>query len=117
MDKLTLKIYKIAGTEFNINSPKQLGEVLFEKMGIRSGKKGASGNLSTKISVLEELEEENPIITEIINYRELQKLLSTYIDVIPKWFLMMEDCMLNFYKMEQYWQVFFTRPKFTKFAD
>ena len=85
LDKLTLKIYKIAGTEFNINSPKQLGEVLFEKMGIRSGKKrGASGNLSTKISVLEELEEENPIITEIINYRELQKLLSTYIDVIPK---------------------------------
>ena len=39
LDKLTLKIYKIAGTEFNINSPKQLGEVLFEKMGIRSGKK------------------------------------------------------------------------------
>lgn len=85
LDKLTKKIHKMAGTEFNINSPKQLGEVLFEKMGIKTkNKRGASGNLSTKISVLEELEEDNPIITEIISYRELQKLLSTYIDVIPK---------------------------------
>ncbi|MFA5999648.1 MAG: DNA polymerase [Candidatus Paceibacterota bacterium] len=85
LDKLTAKIYKMAGSEFNINSPKQLGEVLFEKMGMKSGKKkGASGSFSTKISVLEELEEGNPIITEIISYRELQKLLSTYIDVIPQ---------------------------------
>jgi len=85
LDKLTKKIYTLAGVEFNINSPKQLGEVLFEKMGLKTNKKrGASGNLSTKISVLEELEEGNPIITEIMAYRELQKLLSTYIDVIPK---------------------------------
>jgi DNA polymerase I len=85
LDKLTAKIYKMAGTEFNINSPKQLGEVLFTKMGIKNTKKkNASGNLSTKISVLEELEEGNPIITEIMSYRELQKLLSTYIDVIPQ---------------------------------
>lgn len=84
LDKLTEKIYKMAGVDFNINSPKQLGEVLFEKMGMKSKKRGASGNFSTKIEVLEELEEENPIITEIIKYRELQKLLSTYVDVIPK---------------------------------
>ena len=85
LDKLTEKIYKIAGTEFNINSPKQLAEVLFDKMGIKtSKKKNASGSFSTRISVLEELEEGNPIIKEIMNYRELQKLLSTYIDVIPK---------------------------------
>ena len=85
LDKLTKKIYKISGTEFNINSPKQLGEVLFEKMGIKTNKKrGASGNLSTKISVLEELEENNPIIKEIMAHRELQKLLTTYIDVISK---------------------------------
>jgi len=85
LDKLTKKIHKMAGVEFNINSPKQLGEVLFVKMGIKTkSKRGSSGNLSTKISVLEELEEDNPIITEIISYRELQKLLSTYIDVIPK---------------------------------
>ena len=85
LDKLTEKIYKIAGMEFNINSPKQLGEVLFDKMGMKTNKKrGASGSFSTKVSILEELEEDNPIIKEILSYRELQKLLSTYIDVIPK---------------------------------
>ena len=85
LDKLTLKIYKMAGVEFNINSPKQLGEVLFEKMGLKSSKKkNASGSFSTKVSILEELEEDNEIIKEILAYRELQKLLSTYIDVIPK---------------------------------
>ena len=84
LDSLTKKIYKMAGTEFNINSPKQLGEVLFIKLGIKSKKKSAGGALSTKVSVLEELAEENEIIKEIMAYRELQKLLSTYIDVIPK---------------------------------
>ena len=85
LDILTKKIYKMAGTEFNINSPKQLGEVIFGKMGMKtSKKKNASGSFSTKVSVLEELEENNPIIKEILAYRELQKLLSTYIDVIPK---------------------------------
>jgi DNA polymerase-1 len=89
LDILTEKIYKMAGVEFNINSPKQLGETLFGKMGIKSqkknqAKKNASGGFSTKVSILEELEGENPIIKEILAYRELQKLLSTYIDVIPK---------------------------------
>lgn len=88
LDKLTKKIYKMAGEEFNINSPKQLGEILFGKLQIKipgkSTKKNASGGFSTKISVLEELEGENEIIKEIMAYRELQKLLSTYIDVIPK---------------------------------
>ncbi len=85
LDVLTKKIYKMAGVEFNINSPKQLGEVLFGKLGLKSSKKkSASGSFSTKISVLEELEEDNLIIKEIMAYRELQKLLSTYIDVIPK---------------------------------
>ncbi len=83
LGNLTKKIYEMAGTEFNINSPKQMGEVLFGKMGMKSGKKSASGGFSTKVSVLEELEEANPIIGEILAYRELQKLLSTYIDVIP----------------------------------
>jgi DNA polymerase-1 len=85
LDKITRKIYELAGTEFNINSPKQLGEILFNKMGLKtSKKKTATGAVSTKISVLEELEEGNPIISEIMKHRELQKLLSTYIDVIPK---------------------------------
>ena len=85
LDILTKKIYAQAGVEFNINSPKQLGGVLFGEMGIKSGKKkNASGSFSTKVSILEELEENNPIIKEILAYRELQKLLSTYIDVIPQ---------------------------------
>lgn len=85
LDKLTAKIYGMAGTEFNINSPKQLSEVIFGKMGMKSSKKkGSNGSFSTKVSVLEELEENNPIIREILAYRELQKLLSTYVDVIPK---------------------------------
>ena len=85
LEKLTAKIYKMAGVEFNINSPKQMGEVLFGKMGMKSSKKkSATGSFSTKVSILEELEEANPIIKEILAYRELQKLLSTYIDVIPK---------------------------------
>src|SRR3989339_617327 len=75
LDKLTAKIYKMAGMQFNINSPKQLSEAIFSKMGIKSGKKkNASGSFSTKVSVLEELEEDNPIIKEILSYRELQKL-------------------------------------------
>jgi DNA polymerase-1 len=89
LDILTKNIYKMAGEEFNINSPKQLGEILFGKLGMKSpgknkAKKNASGGFSTKVSVLEELEDENEIIKEILAYRELQKLLSTYIDVIPK---------------------------------
>ncbi|MFH1201249.1 MAG: DNA polymerase [bacterium] len=89
LDILTKKIYTQTGVEFNINSPKQLGEVLFNKMGLgisgkSKAKKNASGSFSTKVSVLEELEENNPIIKEILFYRELQKLLSTYIDVIPQ---------------------------------
>ena len=83
LNKISKKIFKLADTEFNINSPKQLGEVLFEKMGIKSKKKTSSGALSTKAEVLEALAPENPIVEEVLRYRELQKLLSTYIDVIP----------------------------------
>ena len=83
---LEKKIWDLSGTEFNINSPKQLGEILFVKMGLKakSQKKTAGGALSTKESELEKLREFHPIIDLIIEYREFQKLLSTYIDVIPE---------------------------------
>jgi len=84
LDKISDKIYKLAGQEFNINSPKQMGEILFEKLGIKTKKKTSGGKLSTNIAVLEELEEEYEIVREIIKYRELAKLLSTYIDPMPK---------------------------------
>lgn len=88
LSKLEKKIYEYAGLEFNINSPKQLGEILFDKMGLepekgKKMKKTAGGARSTKESELEKLKDSHPIIGEILKHRELQKLLSTYIDVLP----------------------------------
>jgi len=85
LDKLEKEIHKLAGTEFNVASPKQLGEILFVKMGLagKRQKKTATGNFSTKESELEKLREQSPIIGLILEYRELAKLLSTYIDTIP----------------------------------
>jgi DNA polymerase-1 len=79
------KIFEMAGSEFNVNSPKQLGEILFEKIGLptKGIKKTKSGGYSTNASMLEKLEEEHEIIPLILRYRELQKLLSTYIDTLP----------------------------------
>ncbi len=86
LDKLSQRIFKAAGGEFNINSPKQLGEILFGKLGLGVGakqKKTSTGQLSTKESELEKLRDAHPIVADILSYRELQKLLSTYIDSIP----------------------------------
>ncbi len=82
---LEQKIYQHAGREFNINSPKQMGEVLFDEMGLKpkNQKKTAGGQRSTKESELEKMREDHPIITDILRYRELQKLVSTYIDNLP----------------------------------
>ncbi len=76
---LTEKIYELAEEEFNINSPKQLGVILFEKLGLKSIKKTKSG-YSTNADVLEKLKNEHPIIPEIMEYRVLAKLKSTYCD-------------------------------------
>ncbi len=85
LSELEKKIWKLAGSEFNINSPKQLGEILFVKLGLKpkNQKKTGSGAMSTKESELEKMREMHPIIDLVIEYREFQKLLSTYIDVIP----------------------------------
>lgn len=84
LDQKTKKIYELAGKEFNINSPKQLSEILFDTLGLKTkGKRGAAGSFSTKVEVLEELFDVHAIIPIIMEYREMQKLLSTYIDVIP----------------------------------
>lgn len=81
--ELTAAIYEKAGHEFNINSPKQLGVVLFEEMGIPCKKKTKSG-YSTKAEVLEELAEEYPVVSLILEYRSLSKLKSTYCDGLLK---------------------------------
>lgn len=76
---LEKEIYSLAGEEFNINSPKQLGVVLFEKMQLPNGKKTKTG-YSTGADVLEKLRPESPIIDKILEYRQLSKLKSTYAD-------------------------------------
>lgn len=81
--KLEKSIWRMADMEFNIASPKQLGEVLFVKLGLKGGKKTAGGAPSTKESELEKLREEHPIVDEIMKYRELAKLIGTYLDTIP----------------------------------
>lgn len=85
LDRATEEIYAHAGEEFNINSPKQLGVVLFDKMGLTAKglKKTEGGARSTRESELEKLREAHPIIEAVLRYREYQKLLSTYIDAIP----------------------------------
>ena len=78
------KIFKIAGLEFNISSPKQLGEVLFDRLKISSKpKKTKTGQYSTSEDILAELVDENIIIKLILEYRSVSKLLNTYIDSLP----------------------------------
>jgi DNA polymerase-1 len=83
IEQLENSIYALAGETFNLNSPKQLSAILFEKMGIRSPKKTATG-YSTAADVLEELKDEAPIVGKIIEYRLLEKLRSTYVDALPQ---------------------------------
>ena len=77
--QLESEIVSLAGEEFNINSPKQLGVILFEKLQLKSGKKTKSG-YSTSVEVLSKLKDEHPIIPKILEYRSLTKLKSTYVD-------------------------------------
>ena len=79
IETITKIIYEMAGEEFNINSPKQLGEILFEKMKLPVIKKTKSG-YSTDVDVLEKLKKEDPIIEQILEYRQLNKLNSTYVE-------------------------------------
>ena len=77
--KLTSDIYTLAGEEFNINSPKQLGSVLFEKLGLPNGKKTKTG-YSTSADILEKISDEHPVVPLILEYRMLTKLNSTYVE-------------------------------------
>ena len=83
--ELEKTIYELAGQEFNVSSPKQLGDILYDKLGLGGSKvkKTAGGARSTKESELEKLRDSHPIIPLIFEYRELSKLLGTYIDAIP----------------------------------
>ena len=85
LEKIEKRIHRTAGREFNVSSPKQLGEVLFDELKIipEKMKKTAGGQRSTRESELEKMLDAHPIISDILEYRELKKLLSTYIDNLP----------------------------------
>jgi len=82
-DAVAADVYHLAGTEFNMNSPKQIGEVLFDTLHLPAPKKTKTGAHATGVEVLERLADNYPIARRILDYRELQKLLSTYIDALP----------------------------------
>ena len=77
-DALANRIYFLAGEEFNINSPKQLGDILFEKLQLPSGKKTKTG-YSTNAEILQKLAPKHPIVSDILDYRQLTKLIGTYV--------------------------------------
>ncbi|NOV00918.1 DNA polymerase I [Paenibacillus planticolens] len=83
LDTIMTSIYTLAGVEFNINSPKQLGEILFEKLGLPAWKKTKTG-YSTDAEVLERLAPYNEVVGQILHYRQLAKLQSTYVEGLLK---------------------------------
>jgi DNA polymerase-1 len=85
MKQMESEIFQLAGTEFNVSSPKQVGEVLFEKLKIgEKPKKTKTGQYVTSEEVLESLRHKHPVIEKILEYRGLKKLLGTYIDALPQ---------------------------------
>ena len=85
IDVLAQQIYQAAGTEFNMNSPRQLGEILFEKLNLPAPKKlKKSGQYSTSVEILEQLAADYELPRLMLEYRQLAKLKSTYIDALPK---------------------------------
>lgn len=85
LEKIESRIFEHADLVFNVNSPKQLGEVLYENLGLvaKGQKRTSTGQRSTRESELEKIQDQHPIVADILEYRELQKLLSTYIDNVP----------------------------------
>lgn len=84
LERLEAEIYELAGCQFNINSPKQLGDILFEKLNLQSRRRTARTKArSTSVEVLEELAPHHPLPRRILDYRSLWKLKSTYIDALP----------------------------------
>ena len=86
LELITSEIYNLAGCTFNIGSPKQLGEILFEKLEIAKGKKNKTG-YKTDVKVLEKLIDKHPIVEKILEYRNLAKLKSTYIEGLATYIL------------------------------
>ncbi len=83
LDALVLEVHEMAGEAFNPNSPQQLQKILFERLGLKPRRKTATG-FSTDVEVLKSLAEEHPLPAKLLEYRQLSKLLSTYVESLPK---------------------------------
>ena len=84
IDSKAKEIYELAGSEFNVNSPRQLGDILFNQLNLpKPVKYGKGRTISTAVDVLENLAEEHPIARKVLDYRQLTKLKSTYVDTLP----------------------------------
>ncbi|MGN1247791.1 MAG: DNA polymerase, partial [Paludibacteraceae bacterium] len=84
LQQLEAEIYRLAGIPFNINSPKQVGDILFDTLRLDpKAKKSGRGQYSTSEEVLQNLKDKHPIVAQILDYRELKKLISTYISALP----------------------------------
>jgi DNA polymerase I len=84
MATLNAEVFRHAGQEFNLNSPPQLREILYDQLGLQPGKRTPKGELSTDASVLEKLRDAHPIVDALLSWRELDKLNSTYLEALPK---------------------------------
>jgi DNA polymerase I len=84
MAGLRTEIYRQAGEEFNLSSPPQLRQILYEKLQLSPGKRTPKGQLSTDASVLEKLRDQHPIVDALLSWRELDKLSSTYLEALPR---------------------------------
>jgi DNA polymerase-1 len=84
METLRHDVYRHAGEEFNLNSPPQLREILYDRLGLVPGKRTPKGQLSTDASVLEKLRDDHPIVDALLSWRELDKLNSTYLEALPR---------------------------------
>lgn len=85
LQKLEKEIFELAGTEFNVNSPKVVGEILFDRLKVvEKAKKTKTGQYTTSEDVLENLKSKHPVIGKILEYRKVKKLLTTYVDALPE---------------------------------
>jgi DNA polymerase I len=84
MATLKAEVFRHAGQEFNLNSPPQLREILYDQLGLQPGKRTPKGELSTDASVLEKLRDAHPIVDALLSWRELDKLNSTYLEALPR---------------------------------
>jgi DNA polymerase I len=84
MATLKAEVFRHAGEEFNLNSPPQLREILYERLGLQPGRRTSKGQLSTDASVLEKLRDAHPIVDALLSWRELDKLNSTYLEALPR---------------------------------